>query len=530
MTNNLQIIQNKNKFQSHSYHLVEQSPWPFFISWSLFFMAIGAVLYMHGYNNGGQLLSLGFILTGSIMYFWLGDVITEGTFLGHHTKEVKNGLMIGFILFVISEVFVFISVFWAYFHSSIVPSVEIGGYWPPLGIVPLNPFSIPLLNTFLLLSSGAFITYAHHAFIAGRRVNTINSLFMTILLAVIFTLFQYIEYTDSSFSMSDSVFGNTFFASTGLHGLITVAPTNYINKTSNFKAILLNLLIRRSLKGIQEEMLLRLERYYTTSATPEQKLFLRKEGNKSFYLDTNFVQWLSGFTDAEGNFNISLRNFKDNKYNSVVITFQIGLHIDDLPVLKFIQTKLNCGHISISGNRCNYFVNDQYSLINIILPIFNHVQLNSSKYYQFLVFEKTVNLIKNKKHLSFEGKLEIIKYYHEMKNINLTSRAKNKKDIFISDYWLGGFTDGDASFSISTSGPRLKFENHEKELELFQSIKEFLNHLIILSARKNKTNSNTMVILEINNIHILNNLIISLYNKNDSNFRVLQKYTYFINN
>ena len=111
-----------------------------------------------------------------------------------------------------------------------------------------------------------------------------------------------------------------------------------------------------------------------------------------------------------------------------------------------------------------------------------------------------------------------------MKNINLTSRAKNKKDIFISDYWLGGFTDGDASFSISTSGPRLKFENHEKELELFQSIKEFLNHgnLIILSARKNKTNSNTMVILEINNIHILNNLIISLYNKNDSNFRVLR--------
>jgi cytochrome c oxidase subunit 3 len=183
---------------------------------------------MHGYNNGGQLLSLGFILTASIMYFWLGDVITEGTFLGHHTKEVKNGLMLGFILFVISEVFAFISVFWAYFHSSIVPSVEIGGYWPPLGIVPLNPFSIPLLNTFLLLSSGAFITYAHHAFISGRRVKTINSLFITILLAVIFTLFQYIEYTDSSFSISDSVFGTTFYASTGLHGFHVIIGTIFI--------------------------------------------------------------------------------------------------------------------------------------------------------------------------------------------------------------------------------------------------------------------------------------------------------------
>ncbi len=98
----------------------------------------------------------------------------------------------------------------------------------PLGIVPLNPFSIPLLNTFLLLSSGAFITYGHHAFIAGRRVFTINSFSITILLAVVFTLFQYIEYTDSSFSIADSVFGTTFYASTGLHGFHVIIGTIFI--------------------------------------------------------------------------------------------------------------------------------------------------------------------------------------------------------------------------------------------------------------------------------------------------------------
>ena len=73
------------------------------------------------------------------------------------------------------------------------------------------------------------------------------------------------------------------------------------------------------------------------------------------------------------------------------MTFQIGLHIDDLGVLKFIQKNLGCGKISISGNRSNFFVNDRASLINIIIPVFKFIELKSSKYDQFLVFEKAVN-------------------------------------------------------------------------------------------------------------------------------------------
>lgn len=73
-----------------------------------------------------------------------------------------------------------------------------------------------LIIKFIIVGDLAFITYGHHAFIAGKRVFTINSFFMTVVLAVVFTLFQYIEYTDSSFSISDSVFGTTFYASTGL--------------------------------------------------------------------------------------------------------------------------------------------------------------------------------------------------------------------------------------------------------------------------------------------------------------------------
>ena len=224
MTNNLNNI--KVKFQAHPFHLVAQSPWPLSISWTLFFTAIGAVLFMQGY--GGKLLSLGFLLTISVMYLWFEDVAAEGSLNGDHTKQVKKGLILGFYLFLVSEIFAFFSVFWAYFHSSLVPAVEIGSVWPPLGVTPLNPFAIPLLNTFLLVSSGAFITYGHHALIAGKRTDAIISIIITVILAIIFTGLQYYEYNESSFTIADSVFGTTFYASTGLHGFHVIIGTIFI--------------------------------------------------------------------------------------------------------------------------------------------------------------------------------------------------------------------------------------------------------------------------------------------------------------
>ena len=69
-----------------------------------------------------------------------------------------------------------------------------------------------------------------------------------------------------------------------------------------------------------------------------------------------------------------------------MLTFQIGLHIDDLSILEFIKEKLNCGSISISGSKCNFFIYDKVSLVQVLLPIFNFVNLNSSKYFQFIIF------------------------------------------------------------------------------------------------------------------------------------------------
>jgi cytochrome c oxidase subunit 3 len=230
---------NKN-FQVFPFHLVEPSPWPIVTSTALLTLTVSAVMYFHGYENGNNLLSLGFILTSLSMLFWFRDVILEGTYLGNHTNQVQRGLNMGFALFIVSEVMAFFSVFWGFFHASLSPDVYVGSSWPPLGIDSLDPFGIPLLNTLLLLSSGAFVTYAHHALINGNRSGAINGTAWTILLAIIFTGLQYFEYSEAAFTFSDSIYGTVFYASTGLHGLHVIVGTIFIT-VGFFRIILYHL-------------------------------------------------------------------------------------------------------------------------------------------------------------------------------------------------------------------------------------------------------------------------------------------------
>ena len=68
-----------NNYPTFPYHLVDPSPWPILTSFALLTLTVSAVMYFHGYSNGGFLLSVGFILTASSMILWFRDVITEGT-------------------------------------------------------------------------------------------------------------------------------------------------------------------------------------------------------------------------------------------------------------------------------------------------------------------------------------------------------------------------------------------------------------------------------------------------------------------
>lgn len=200
----------------HPYHLVDVSPWPYVGACGAFFITVGSVVYFH-YNEKGVVL-MGIIVVIFTMIVWWRDVIRESTYQGYHTLIVRQGLKYGIILFIVSEVCLFFSFFWAFFHSSLAPGVEIGGIWPPEGIESLNVFSVPLLNTVILLSSGATVTWAHYGIISGRREEALKSLGLTVVLGIVFTLLQGMEYYEASFAISDSVYGSTFFITTGAHG------------------------------------------------------------------------------------------------------------------------------------------------------------------------------------------------------------------------------------------------------------------------------------------------------------------------
>ena len=130
----------RSLFQDHPFHLVSPSPWPIFTSLSLLSLTTSGVLFMHGFSNVNTILTLGFISVVASMAFWFRDVISEGTYLGNHTSTVQRGLNLGVALFIASEALFFLAIFWAFFHSALSPTVELGAQWPPLGIMAINPF------------------------------------------------------------------------------------------------------------------------------------------------------------------------------------------------------------------------------------------------------------------------------------------------------------------------------------------------------------------------------------------------------
>ena len=218
----------RSLFQAHPYHLVSPSPWPIYCSISLLALTVSSVSYFHSFNYSGYVVLFSLFSLINSMILWFRDISAEGSYIGNHTLAVQRGLNIGVALFIVSEALFFLAIFWAFFHSALSPTVELGAHWPPIEIESINQFELPLLNTVLLLSSGITVTYSHHSLIQGNRSGALYGLMYTIILAIVFTLFQGVEYTVSSYTIADSVFGSSFYFGTGFHGLHVIIGTIFL--------------------------------------------------------------------------------------------------------------------------------------------------------------------------------------------------------------------------------------------------------------------------------------------------------------
>ena len=197
-----------------------------------FLMLFGAVLWMH--DNGPYLFLIGFAGVATTMVGWWSEVIAESK-AGDHTPVVSIGLRYGFIFFITSEIMFFVAWFWSFFKHAIFPmdpegnSPAVDGVWPPAGIETFDPWHLPLINTLILLCSGAAVTWAHHALVhENNRKDLVNGLALGIALGVVFTIFQAYEYSHAAFGFSGNIYGANFFMATGFHGAHVIIGTIFL--------------------------------------------------------------------------------------------------------------------------------------------------------------------------------------------------------------------------------------------------------------------------------------------------------------
>ncbi|MDD9910682.1 MAG: cytochrome c oxidase subunit 3 [Ahrensia sp.] len=236
--------------KNHDYHIIDPSPWPLIGAIGAILMAIGGIAYMRTLGGGSGIELFGISMSGPwllligtavviyTMYGWWADTVKE-SHAGDHTPVVSLHLRYGMIMFIASEVMFFVAWFWAFFDVSlfydeaaqVARMAYTGGTWPPSGtgaVEVFDPMHLPLFNTVTLLLSGTTVTWAHHALLEGDRKGLIWGLTLTIVLGVIFSAVQALEYAIAPFGFKDSIYGATFFMATGFHGFHVLVGTIFL--------------------------------------------------------------------------------------------------------------------------------------------------------------------------------------------------------------------------------------------------------------------------------------------------------------
>lgn len=204
--------------RAHRFLLLTESPWPLFASFSAFYMVLGLAAYFNFYEGSLYVFWLGFFSVIFTFYSWCRDFLRETNLFARLTDLMIQNIKLGFWLFITTEALLFVSFFWAFFHVSLEPAIQLGSIWPPVEGIQMDKLLVPTANTLFLLASGAAFTWVQYHYLAGLYIEVVHGFALTILFSIFFLFCQWHEYVVSAHQINDSVFGSTLYLLTGFHG------------------------------------------------------------------------------------------------------------------------------------------------------------------------------------------------------------------------------------------------------------------------------------------------------------------------
>lgn len=241
------------------YFVPAESNYSTFLSAGIFLLALGFIFRLNGVPPGLWAMLVGTALILYVIVGWFGEVISENV-RGAYTFWEDRSYRIGMVWFIFSEAMFFACFFAVLFYvrrislpelasyeQSLTPFAGFTGTWPssgPLGeaFTPMGAWGVPAINTLLLLTSGATLTWAHWGLLKNKRTQLNVGLALTVLLGVAFIGMQaqeyYHAYHELGLNLGAGVYGATFFILTGFHGLHVTLGT-----------IMLVTMLGRTIKG-----------------------------------------------------------------------------------------------------------------------------------------------------------------------------------------------------------------------------------------------------------------------------------------
>jgi cytochrome c oxidase subunit 3 len=239
-----------------AYYLPEPSYWPITGSIGLFTLFLGAASLLNDYAFGRWLFLAGLVIFIMMLFGWFGTVIRESVG-GKYNNQVDVSFRWGMVWFIFSEVMFFACFFGALFYARMLSVPWLGGegdgfatkffLWNefnaswPLSVMPdpgrfavyhevIPAWGIPAINTLVLLTSGATVTFAHWALKKNDRKALSLWLIATVTLGFLFVALQANEYGHAyhelNLTLNSGIYGTTFYMLTGFHGLhVTLGAT-----------------------------------------------------------------------------------------------------------------------------------------------------------------------------------------------------------------------------------------------------------------------------------------------------------------